>query len=97
MNTSKFDREFARRQMSAFLMNNTENNPFICSVRIGREDAMGLSDLELPEVISCYQTPDRIICFKIKGYCEDWEFDDLSDNDIEILISELGVTNKVID
>lgn len=91
------DREYCRRQLSAFLMNNTEDNPFTCSIRIGRDDAMGLSDLELPEVISCYQTSDGIICFKTKGYYGDWEFDDLTDNDIETIISELGVTNKVID
>ena len=90
-------REYHRRQLSAFLMNNTEINPFTCSIRINEDEAQGLSSLELPEIISCYQTSDGIICFNIYGNNEPIEFDDLTDNDIETIINNLGVTNRVID
>ena len=74
-------------------MHTSEENPIECSITIGEEEeAMGLSSLELPEVIKIFQHPvEGIIYFLIYGMEDYMEFDDLSINDLETIYNNIAL------
>lgn len=83
-------KEVLRKKFSALLMHTSEENPIECSIKIGEEEAMGLSSLELPEVIKVFQHPtEGIIYFLIDGMEDYMEFDDLSITDLEIIYNNI--------
>lgn len=87
-------RESIRHTMSALLVNTSEEKPLTCSVRIGEDEAQGLSSLELPEVVSCFQAPDGTLWVNIYGCSELMEFDDIQTSDLQKILSEIQKEDK---
>lgn len=82
-------REDLRHQISAILMDTSEENPRICDIVIGEEEACGLSTLEMPRIIKCFDHYDGTQWFLIEG-CEDYtEGDELSTNDLRTILEGL--------
>lgn len=80
--------EFIRHQVSAILSDEdaTEENPIECNnyntlLVIGDDEAMGLSELDKPNIEQIFQDSDGIIWVKIEGTDYYTEFDDLSLSD----------------
>lgn len=85
-------RETLRRKFSALLMHTSEDNPMKCSIKIGEKEAMGLSSLELPEVVKIFQHPiEGIIYFLIDGMEDYMEFDDLDIEDLEVIYNNIAL------
>ena len=94
----KMDRhEELRRAVSAYCSAHyaSEENPIICNgegsemLTIGHDDAMGLSELELPQVTEIFHDHEAIVWVKILGESEPRELDDLSTSDLEDILSWL--------
>jgi len=84
-----------RQQLSAILMDTDEQHPLKCDVLIGEAEAMGLSSLELPHVVSAYQLPSEgIMYFNIEGADEPLEFDDLWQEDMSVILGYYNDTVK---
>lgn len=90
-------REDYRHRISRILSDTDEDRQMECSIPIGEDSACGLSSLELPEVVSCYQVPgEGTIWFHIYGYVnpvngeKDYmNFDDLETCDLKRLAEGL--------
>ena len=83
-------RETLRHKLSAILMDTCEEKPIHCNIIIGEEQAMGLSSLQMPTIISAFQLPSEgIIYFNIEGFHEPVEFDDLYIKDLMKIFEEL--------
>lgn len=88
-------REMLRRKFSTLLIHTSEENPMKCSVKIGEKEAMGLSSLELPEVVKMFQHPiEGIIYFFIYGYKDYIEFDDLDIEDLETIYNNIALDQR---
>lgn len=87
-------REQLRRSLSAILMDTSEESPMACRITIGECEAVGLSSLELPTVVSAFQLPaEGIIYFWLEGVAEPVEFDDMTMNDLLTIWGELSNQN----
>ena len=72
------DKEELRHNLSLLLMDTNITNPVNCDIIIGEEEAIGLSSLEMPKIVSIFQEPSEgIIWFQIEGIDELKEFDDI--------------------
>lgn len=72
------DKEELRHKLSLLLMDTNITNPVNCDIIIGEEEAIGLSSLEMPRIVSIFQEPSEgIIWFQIEGIDELKEFDDI--------------------
>lgn len=75
--------EEIRHKLSAILINTDENNPLKCDIYIGEEESQGLSTLQMTHIIEIFQLPkEGIIYFKLEGYSDFLEFDELSKSDL---------------
>ena len=83
------DREILRRHFSALLMNTDEDNLMECNITL-EDGAMGLSTLQMPQVIGAFQDPkEGIILFQIYGCDDDVDFDDMAENDLINILNTL--------
>lgn len=70
----------------------TEENPIVCDkegsmlLTIGHDEAMGLSELELPQVTQIFQDQEGILWLKLYGENEPREVDDLSVSDLKDIL-----------
>ena len=86
--------EILRRKISAICSQYfaTEENPIICDkegsmlLTIGHDEAMGLSELELPQVTQIFQDQEGILWLKLYGESEPREIDDLSVSDLKDIL-----------
>lgn len=85
--------ETLRRKISAICSQYfaTEENPIICNkgnsmLTIGHNEAMGLSELELPQVTQIFQDQEGILWLKLYGENEPREVDDLSVSDLKDIL-----------
>lgn len=86
------DIEEIRHKLSALLMDTDEAHPLQCYIAIGEEEAMGLSSLQIPHVISMFQQPSEgIIWFNLEGVEEPIEFDDMFESDLITIANSFGV------
>lgn len=85
------DAEFedVRHELSALIMDTTEENPLKCEIVIGEDDACGLSSLELPWVVGIFQDSDACIWVNIDGMSEPMNFDDLTLNDVKTILDDI--------
>lgn len=81
--------EDLRHKISAYLMDTTEEEPLEFNCIVGRDEAFGLSELELPEVISAFQDEEGIIWFNIYGCEEPMCIDNMSENDLRDILKEI--------
>lgn len=73
------NKEELRHNLS-LLMDTNINNPINCDIIIGEKEAIGLSSLEMPRIISIFQEPSEgIIQFQIEGADKLIEFYDIYD------------------
>lgn len=65
------EREDIRHKVSTILMDTDEEHPMECDIIVGEWEAQGLSSLELPNIVKCYQVPgDGTIWFHEYGAIE---------------------------
>lgn len=77
------NRETIRKELSAILTDTSEENQLKCNIQIGEKEAVGISTLELPTIISIFQQPEEgIIWFEIEGYENYLEFDEIPKYDL---------------
>lgn len=81
--------EDLRHKISAYLMDTTEEEPLEFNCIVGRDEAFGLSELELPEVTSAFQDEEGIIWFNIYGCEEPMYIDDMSEDDLRNILKEI--------
>ena len=73
----------------------SEENPIDCTkgsmmLVIGDDEAMGLSELDKPQVTGIFHDPEAIVWVTIDGYSEPMEVDSLSITDLEDIVNWLG-------
>jgi hypothetical protein len=86
--------EKLRRKISAIctMLYATEEKPIKCDsdeymmLTIGHDEAMGLSELELPQVTEVFHDPEAIVWVRLRGESEPRELDDLSVSDLEDIV-----------
>lgn len=86
--------EKLRRKISSFCsaLYATEETPIICErencaiLTIGHDEAMGLSELELPQVTEIFHDNEAIVWVKILGEDEPRELDELPTSDLEDIL-----------
>lgn len=86
--------ETLRRKISAICSQYfaSEINPIVCDkegsmlLTIGHDEAMGLSELELPQVTQIFQDQEGILWLKLYGENEPREVDDLSVSDLKDIL-----------
>lgn len=91
-NISKHER--LRRKISAICSSfyATEENPIKCDndkcvmLTIGHDEAMGLSELELPQVTEIFHDHEAIVWVRILGEDEPIELDELPTSDLEDIL-----------
>ena len=84
--------EQLRNEISRFLIDTSEQSPLKCNISIG--SSYGISELERPVVTDIFQIPgEGIIYFTIEGYFKPIEFDDLDEEDLEIILKYLYEKN----
>ena len=91
-NISKHER--LRRKISSFCsaLYATEESPIKCDVEehimltIGHDEAMGLSELELPQVTEIFHDHEAIVWVRILGEDEPIELDELPTSDLEDIL-----------
>ena len=81
--------EDVRHELSALVMDTTEDEPFQCEITIGEDEAQGLSTLELPVITGVFQDCYAQIWFNVYGMEEPMEFDDLSLDDVKEILNEV--------
>ena len=89
--------EDLRRLISAFCsaFYASETNPINCNVEgcdlltIGHDDAMGLSELEMPQIEGIFHDCEAIVWVVLVGNDEPMEVDDLSTSDLENILAWL--------
>ena len=89
--------EKLRRKISSFCsaLYATEENPINCErenckmLTIGHAEAIGLSELELPQVTEIFHDCEAIVWVKIDGIGEPIELDELATSDLEDILSWL--------
>ena len=69
----------------------TEKSPIKCDMMltIGHDEAMGLSELELPQVTEIFHDHEAIVWVKILGADEPRELDELTTSDLEDILNWL--------
>ena len=90
--------EKLRRKISSFCsaLYATEENPIKCDndkcvmLTIGHDEAMGLGELELPQVTEIFHDHEAIVWVRILGEDEPIELDDLPTSDLEDILNWLG-------
>lgn len=87
------EHETLRRKISAICSQYfaSEINPIVCDkgnsmLTIGHDEAMGLSELELPQVTEIFQDYEGILWLKLYGENEPREIDDLSVSDLKDIL-----------
>lgn len=98
MQFTEQDAEFEdiRHKISAILTYNeaTEEHPIDCTkgvmLTIGSEDAMGLSELEKPQVTKIYHDQECKVWVSIYGDKDDTNFDDLTLTDAKDILAWLN-------
>lgn len=70
-------------------MDTTEEEPFEFNCIVGRDEAFGLSELELPDVTSAFQDEEGIIWFNIYGCEEPMHIDIMSEDDLRNILKEI--------
>jgi hypothetical protein len=86
--------EKLRRKISAIctMFYATEDIPIKCDsegykmLTIGHDEAMGLSELELPQITEIFHDPEAIVWVRLIGESEPRELDDLSVSDLEDIV-----------
>ncbi len=92
-NISKHEK--LRRKISSVCsaLYSTEETPINCNredcmmLTIGHDEAMGLSELELPQVTEIFHDYEGIVWVKILGEGEPRELDELSTSDLKDIIN----------
>ena len=87
--------EQLRRKISSFCsaLYATEESPIKCDVEghimltIGHNEAMGLSELELPQVTEIFHDNEAIVWVRILGEDEPTELDKLPTSDLEDIVT----------
>lgn len=89
-------REAWRHLLSCFFSENnaTESNPMKIDALIGENDAIGLSSLELPRVVSGFEFEDGTIWFNIEGMDEPVDFDDMNLVDLGNIVDTMIENDK---
>lgn len=92
------EREKIRHWLSAILAETSEEHPMECDITIGEWDAQGLSSLELPNIVKCFQFEDGTIWFHEYGAVESdlktekWtDFDDYDIRDLREIVKQLKI------
>lgn len=90
-------REMLRRKISAICSQYfaAEINPFVCDkgnsiLTIGHDEAMGLSELELPQVTEIFQDYEGIVWVRLMYEDNPRELDDLSTSDLQDILQWLN-------
>lgn len=84
----KMNKEQIRKLFSSILIDSSEKNPLKCYIPFG--NSYGLSSLELPTVVEIFQQPEEgIIWFKMEGIENPIEFDDLDEEDLNEILSNI--------
>ena len=86
--------EDVRHELSALIMDTTEEEPFPCEVTIGEDEAQGLSTLQMPLVVGVFQDCYACIWVYIEGAEEPTNFDDLTLNDVKSILKEVKNIKK---
>jgi hypothetical protein len=81
--------EDVRHELSALIMDTTEEEPFSCEVTIGEDEAQGLSTLQMPLVVGVFQDCYACIWVNIEGAEEPTNFDDLTLGDVKSILKEV--------
>jgi DNA-directed RNA polymerase subunit RPC12/RpoP len=81
--------EDIRHELSALIMDTTEENPLQCEVIIGEDEAQGLSTLQMPLVVGVFQDCYACIWVNIEGAEEPTNFDDLTLGDVKSILKEV--------
>ena len=81
--------EDIRHELSALIMETSEEEPFPCEVTIGEDEAQGLSTLQMPLVVSVFQDCYACIWVNIDGTEEPTNFDDLTLSDVKSILKEV--------
>lgn len=89
-----YEREDIRHKVSVLLNGTDEEHPKKCDIIVGEWEAQGLSSLELPHIVKCFQIPgDGTMWFHCDGAVDEngeeaWmNFDDFDIHDLrEILV-----------
>lgn len=82
-------REDLRHKISAHLMGTTEESPRELDITIGESDAVGLSSLELPQVVGAFHDYEAVIWFNVYGVEEPIEFDNMQTEDLQKILNFL--------
>ena len=86
--------EDIRHELSALIMDTTEENPLQCEVIIGEDEAQGLSTLQMPLVVGVFQDCYACIWVIIEGAEEPTNFDDLTLGDVKSILKEVKNIKK---
>ena len=83
--------EELRRTISAYCSAcyASEENPIVCDATIGQSNAVGLSELEMPQVTKVFHDCDAVVWVGIHGVDEPVELDELSTDDLETILESL--------
>lgn len=74
---------YLKNQISSFLIDTDEQNPLKCSITIGKDEAFGLSTLQMPTVCELFQIPgEGIIYYKLEGTTDFEEIEHLTISDL---------------
>lgn len=84
--------EEVRHKVSCLLNGTSEEHPLECDITVGEWDACGLSSLELPHIVKCYEMEgEGTMWFFIDGMDEDdwFEFDNFHIEDMKAILKYL--------
>ena len=90
------ERQKIREQVSWLLDSTDWEHPKKCDIVVGEWEAQGLSGLELPHIVKCFQIPgDGTMWFHCDGAVDEngdeaWmNFDDFDIHDLRVILGEL--------
>lgn len=84
------EREDLRHRISLLLMGTSEEHPRQCRIIIGESEAQGLSTLQMPCVIACFEHCDGTQWVLIEGTQDYTNIDELELSDLRAILSELS-------
>ena len=83
-------KEHLRREISKFLIDTDEQHPLKCNIKVGEDEAFGLSSLQLPRICELFQIPgEGIIYYKLEGTNDFEEIETLTKSDLTNVLNYL--------